>query len=77
MEVAKQAVANGAGLCFLSEFAVAREIAGGQLARVPIRTGLARSIVLAYRTGRVPAEVLRGVQAAFAEIARHRCFPQG
>ncbi|WP_374712301.1 LysR family transcriptional regulator [Symbiobacterium terraclitae] len=72
VEVAKQAVANGAGLCFLSELTVSREIARGQLSRVPIRTGLSRPTVLAYRTGRVPVEVLARVQTAFAHVAA-RC----
>lgn len=72
VEVAKQAVARGAGLCFLSELTVSRELALGQLARVPIRTGLSRRTVLAYRTGRVPAEALRAIQSAFDGIAR-RC----
>lgn len=77
VEVAKQAVAQGAGLCFVSELTVSREIASGQLARVPVRTGLTRTTVLACRPGRVPAEALKGIRAAFARVAQRHRLPQG
>jgi DNA-binding transcriptional LysR family regulator len=74
VEVVKEAVSLGVGIAFLSRLVVAEDLARERLIQLPIRTGLARSTVLAFREDRLPRPVMRNlmraIQAAVPEWAR-------